>query len=406
MRLTGLRKYAALSGLLFSRAARSLPPRFLLLFLSMMRREKLTRMGNRLFINTHFAPIGSRSAERALENFARVRRGEPVPFSVFMSLTDECPYGCPYCSNRKALRVPGLPFGTLRPLITQMQDAGASCIGFTGGEPLLRKDLAEIIASADDRSYTILFTTGAGLTPDLAVKLRDSGLAVAAVSLDSAEAFRHDAIRGSAGAYDAACRAIGHFSRAGIYTSVSCVLSEHLFEDDGCGALLRLAGSLGAHELRFLDPIIPPGSAAGGFTVTPDKRKAILEFRAMTNRDRSLPSVSYLPHIESAALFGCGAGHHHLYINSGGEVCPCDFVQIPFGSAVDEPFADVFRRMSASLPLHSSVCLNAHIRPFEGSPCTCAELEKSAQYALPGERFPAAFKALGVKRREKGGRTA
>ena len=402
MRLSGLRKYAALSPLLRSPAARSLPPRFLLLFLSMMRNEKLTRLGDRLFINTHFAPIGSRSAETALANFARVRRGEAVPFSVFISLTDECPYACSYCSNRKPLREPGLPLSALRTLIAQIQDAGASCIGFTGGEPLLREDLEDIVAAVDERSYTILFTSGAGLTKERAENLRSAGLTVAAVSLDSAEPVFHDAVRGARGAYDAACGAIGHFSRAGVYTSVSCVISEHLLHEHGCGDLLRTAGSLGAHELRFLDPLVPAGSAGGDFSVTTEMRRTIMAFRSEANRDRSLPSVSYLSHIESPSLFGCGAGRHHHYINAKGELCPCDFVQVPFGSAVDETFDAVYRRMSSALPANAASCLNARLRssgrecPSDGS-----ALAHSLTYAILEKRTPAAFRALGVQTRTK-----
>lgn len=395
-RITGVRRYFALAHLLLSPSALSLPVSFLRFFLAMIRSEKLTLLGGRLFIHTHFTPLKTRSAATALKNFARTRRGDAVPFSVYISLTDLCPYSCGYCSNRTHKQSKGLSLPDLKKLIAQVQDAGASCIGFTGGEPLLRDDLAGIISSVDERSYTILFTSGHGLSMADAKKLRDAGLTIAAVSLDSHRAEIHNGIRGSAGAFSGGSEAISFFSRAGIYTSVSCVLSSGLFTDSGADALLSHVHFLGAHELRFLDPLSPvKKEGASDFRVTPEIRAQIESFRTRINRNRELPSVSYLSHVESKKLFGCGAGRHHLYIDAEGNVCPCDFIRIPFGSVMDEPFTDIYRRMSSKLPAHRDTCLNKRLHQAKLYP----QNSEALLQAYPAEilRPPAAFRALKIK---------
>jgi MoaA/NifB/PqqE/SkfB family radical SAM enzyme len=400
-RITGFHRYLALAHLLLSPSAVSLPVPFLRFFLSMIRGEKLTLLDGRLFIHTHFTPLKTKSAVTALKNFARTRRGETVPFSVYISLTDLCPYSCGYCSNREDSQSKGLSLSAIKELIAQIQDAGASCIGFTGGEPLLREDLAEIISSVDERSYTILFTSGHGLTMDAAMKLHDAGLTIAAVSLDSHRPDIHNGIRGSAGAFRGGCEAITFFSRAGIYTSVSCVLSPGLFTDCGADALLSHVHFLGAHELRFLDPLSPVKKEGGTyFRVTPEIRDQIESFRARVNRDRELPSVSYLSQIESKELFGCGAGRHHLYIDAKGNVCPCDFIRIPFGSVLNEPFAGIYLKMSSKLPAHRDTCLNTRLHQSGQYPQNSDDLLRVIPAEIP--KHPEAFAALKIKTPDQG----
>ena len=85
---------------------------------------------------------------------------------------------------------------TLKRLAARIQDLGAVIVTLTGGEPLLRKDLAEICRGFDDRSCITVGTTGWQLTKKRARELRDSGVFAVGISLDSADRSEHNGMRG------------------------------------------------------------------------------------------------------------------------------------------------------------------------------------------------------------------
>ena len=68
-----------------------------------------------------------------------------------------------------------LSFEQLQKSISEVQELGSSVIGLTGGEPLLRDDLEDIIASIDKRSMPIMFTTGYKLTRKRVKNLKKRG---------------------------------------------------------------------------------------------------------------------------------------------------------------------------------------------------------------------------------------
>lgn len=69
---------------------------------------------------------------------------------------------------------------------------GVFWLGFTGGEPLLHKDLVEIVKSVGDDCAIKLFTTGSNLTPQLAKELKEAGLLYVSISLDHWDEAEHD----------------------------------------------------------------------------------------------------------------------------------------------------------------------------------------------------------------------
>ena len=86
-------------------------------------------------------------------------------------------------------------FGSLSQLkeaISDAQNLGSSVIGLTGGEPLLRDDLEDIIAAIDQRSMPVLFTTGYKLTQARVKSLKKAGLEIPVISLDHYSAEIHD----------------------------------------------------------------------------------------------------------------------------------------------------------------------------------------------------------------------
>ncbi len=355
--ITGIKKYLYLLPGMFTTGALRLPLRFTAGLFRMMHSEKLTVLDGRIYVNTHFTPLPSRSFSTAVSSMLSISRGRPKPESVYISLTDDCVFNCSYCSNHKNIKSGGLSAERIMSVIRQVQDAGACCIGFTGGEPLLRKDLEEIVASVGSRSYTVLFTSGYGLSRERALRLKKAGLDVACVSLDCHDRERFNSDRGSGAAFDCAVNAVKLFASAGIYTSVSAVLPGDGVVEDEILDFVLFSGGIGAHEVRFLEPVSSGKIAHAAPAINPSGRAVMERLRRKVNRDPLLPKIVLLSRMESPECFGCGAGWFHMYVDAAGNLCPCDFVQTAYGSLNDESFETLYAKMRADIRPFTCTCL-------------------------------------------------
>src|SRR5213080_3204493 len=112
----------------------------------------------------------------------------PRPYGFLAEITYRCPLHCPYCSNPVAA---SLPEASRRPqgyngeltteewkrVIGEAAALGVLQIGFSGGEPLARRDLPQLVLAAREANlYTNLITSGIGLDDNRARALRDAGL--------------------------------------------------------------------------------------------------------------------------------------------------------------------------------------------------------------------------------------
>ena len=100
----------------------------------------------------------------------------------------------------------------------------------TGGEPLLRNDLEDIISCIDERSIVKLYTTGYGLNLKKASELKNAGLDSINIALDNIDKDVHDRIYGVKGAYETSLKAIENAKRARLLTCVSTVVTKERIE--------------------------------------------------------------------------------------------------------------------------------------------------------------------------------
>ena len=93
--------------------------------------------------------------------------GVGQPLWLLAELTYRCPLQCPYCSNPLDFAEQGKELSTEQwiKVFREAREMGAAQLGFSGGEPLVRQDLAELIGEARRLGfYTNLITSGIGLT--------------------------------------------------------------------------------------------------------------------------------------------------------------------------------------------------------------------------------------------------
>ena len=152
---------------------------------------------------------------------------------VVWNTTKRCNLYCEHCYA--AANTEGAPneLSTAegKALIDDLAAFGVPVLLFSGGEPLVREDLTELISyAADNGVRPVLSTNGTLLTPELACELKAAGLKYAGISVDGLPE-RNDQIRGQEGAFDAAVRGIEACLDAGLKTGLRYTITEHNVDD-------------------------------------------------------------------------------------------------------------------------------------------------------------------------------
>jgi MoaA/NifB/PqqE/SkfB family radical SAM enzyme len=152
---------------------------------------------------------------------------------VVWNLTKQCNLYCEHCyAAATDERAPGeLSTAEGKRLLDNLAGYGVPVVLFSGGEPLVREDLPELVGYAADRGIRpVLSTNGTLITPEKAAELRDAGLAYAGVSVDGLRE-RNDAFRGQEGAFDAAVRGIEACLDASLKTGLRYTITDRTAPD-------------------------------------------------------------------------------------------------------------------------------------------------------------------------------
>jgi MoaA/NifB/PqqE/SkfB family radical SAM enzyme len=103
---------------------------------------------------------------------------------------------------------------------------------YTGGEPLVRPDIFELLHHSKKAGLiNVIATNGTLITEEVAFRLKDAGVATAAVSLDSWRDEVHDYVRGREGTFELAMRGIRAMKKAGIPLQINCTAMQYNFND-------------------------------------------------------------------------------------------------------------------------------------------------------------------------------
>ncbi len=177
----------------------------------------------------------------------------PEPLSLVAELSYQCPLHCPYCSNpldigRDSYRRE-LETEDWQRVLRQAAALGVLQLALTGGEPMLRRDLTELCASARDAGlYSSLITAGTLFDPERARALKDAGLDHVQISIQSPDAADNDRIAGNR-SFSAKIAAARLATELGFALTINCVLHRHNL--DRVPEILELALDLGAQRLEL-----------------------------------------------------------------------------------------------------------------------------------------------------------
>ncbi len=176
----------------------------------------------------------------------------PRPYSLLCELTYRCPLQCPYCSNPIdfARHTDELATAEWERILTEAAALGVVQAHFSGGEPLLRADLPQIIRRARGLGlYTNLSTGGTLFDEQIGTQLRAAGLDSLQVSIQDADADNSDRLAGGAPSFAKKIRAAQIAKELGFFLTVNVVL--HRQNLDRIEAIISKAEVLGAERLEL-----------------------------------------------------------------------------------------------------------------------------------------------------------
>jgi cyclic pyranopterin phosphate synthase len=176
-----------------------------------------------------------------------------------ISITDRCNYKCVYCrSGSDGPQFPEMPIADYLRMARVFVGLGITKIRLTGGEPLLRRGLVEMVRELADmrtlegESLDIALTTNGHLLAELAQPLADAGLSRVTVSMDAVDPDRFARITRVPNAYERVLEGVRTAQRVGLNpVKVNCVLLRG-FNDDQITAFGRFAREEGV-ALRFIE---------------------------------------------------------------------------------------------------------------------------------------------------------
>ena len=304
--------------------------------------------------------LGEGHGRRAVRTEPFTEPFNTLPVLSEVAVTYRCNLRCAFCyAACGCRRSEGQSEMSTRQIVRVLKiirrKAKVPSVSFTGGEPLLRDDLEELIAAAVRLHLRVNLITNATLLAgnNRAAALRAAGLHSAQVSLEGPSADVHDGLTGAAGSFDRTLAGLDALREAGIHThtntTINAANADHL--DD----LVHLVAARGLTRLS-MNMVIPTGSAARGDLQIPYQRIGPIVTRVRDAARREgvefmwyspTPMCLFNPLAEGFGNKSCAACDGLLSISPSGDVLPCSSYAEPVGNLLREPFQRVWQSAAA-----------------------------------------------------------
>jgi radical SAM protein with 4Fe4S-binding SPASM domain len=257
-----------------------------------------------------------------------------LTFCVGVEATKRCNFKCRHCYVNAGHARPGeMDTAAMKSLFRDLADCGVTTIGWSGGEPLLRRDLEELTRAG--ASYGLNFTiatNGYLATREGIARLAAAGLKVIQISLDGPTASRACRLRqGPPGAFERAVRAAVDSVSLGLTVHLCTILTPETAEE--FEEMAAFARSLGVNGLRYT-MWMPVGRAAGESYeeqawARPEVGRFLESFPLFRKPDFEVLIDCPTGPCYGREKFSCKVGPGTSYVTSDGEVYPCTAMMTP-----------------------------------------------------------------------------
>jgi radical SAM protein with 4Fe4S-binding SPASM domain len=170
---------------------------------------------------------------------------------ILFLVTQACNLDCHYCSSGKASVSKNFPKDFFYKIVEELRSLGVKSLLLSGGEPLLRSDLFDMISFASQRLKVSLSTNGTLICKNEAHKLKEADVSEIAISLDGVSARTHDGLRGK-GNFRRTLKGIDSLKREGLGEKINlhfCLSNRNIAEAIN---LPEFAENLGIQKVTYL----------------------------------------------------------------------------------------------------------------------------------------------------------
>jgi radical SAM protein len=305
-----------------------------------------------------------------------------APFTIAWELTRACAFACRHCraeaqprrnpdelTNREALS-----------LIDQIKEFGNPILVITGGDPMMRRDLYDILTYAVQKGVRTALTptTTRLVTPKALARVQEAGVRRVAISIDGPSAEAHDAFRGFRGSFQIAEGIARDVVASSLSLQINTTISRynlHLLEE-----MMQMVADMGAVQwsLFFL---VPTGRGRATDMISPEEHERVFHWlydlsreapfdikstaapayrRVVIQRERE--KVGPAGGVDKAPRTLAGAGYHYedglhrpaqgvndgkgfCFVSHVGDVCPSGFLPLAAGNVREQSVVDIYRHV-------------------------------------------------------------
>ena len=306
--------------------------------------------------------------------------GSPVCRLIAWEVTRSCNLACKHCrAEAHPEPYPGeLSTAEAKALIDTFPQVGRPIIIFTGGDPMMRADVYELVAYAHAKGLPCAFSpNGTLITPETAARIKAAGVNRCSISIDGPDAASHDSFRGVPGAFEASLRGIEYLKAAGVPFQINTTVTRNNLSS--FKKIFELCERIGAAAWHiFL--LVPMGRASGlaDQVISAQEYEDVLHwlydfrkgtsmhlkatcaphyYRIMRQRARE-EGVSVTPATfgMDAMTRGCLGGTGFCFISHVGQVQPCGYLELNCGNVRTTPFPEIWRSSKYFLQFRDQSC--------------------------------------------------
>ena len=311
----------------------------------------------------------------------------PPPLGLIAEITHRCPLSCPYCSNPLDLERAAAELDTSAWLsvLDQAAEIGVLQVHFTGGEPMARRDLAQLVARASQRGlYTNIITSGVTLDDRMMAGLMDAGVDHIQLSFQDVDPAANDAFGASPGAFAKKQMAAARIRSSGLPLTLNFVV--HRDNAARIPQMIAMAEVLQADRTEIAHVQYYGWGLVNRAALLPTRAQleaATLEVEAARLRLAGRMVIDYVvPDYHAARPKACMGGWAQRFINisPSGRAMPCHAAEtlpgFTFTSVRDMSLADIWNHSDAFLRFRGTAwmpepCRSCDRREIDWGGCRC-----------------------------------
>jgi radical SAM protein len=347
-----------------------------------------------------------------------------APFTVVWEVTRACALACIHCRAEAQPRRHPLELTTAEgfALLDQIKEFGNPIFVITGGDPMMRKDLYDLIGYATSKGLRVSLTPSATriVTLQRLQRAKEAGVRRIAISLDGPTPEVHDAFRGFAGSFERTLEILGDAQKVELPLQVNTTVSRHNL--DFIDQMPPLVSDFGAVQWSVFF-LVPTGRGKVEDLISAEDQEKLLHWlyelsetapfdikatacplyrRVIIQAKKNKTKVDKVEKVGGNRVALMGAGYQYqdglnrpaiskgvndgkgfCFISHIGEVCPSGFLPIPAGNIRKQSLAEIYRHS----PLFKDLRDAAKLKGKCGK-CEFREIcggSRARAYALTGD---------------------